>query len=98
MATRRKIPQDIVDHLMFINRHTCCICHMPRKHVQVHHIDGNSSNNSIKNLAVLSLDCHSIVTGDEGLGRSYSPREVANYKSDWEAQCASDQSDEDNDE
>lgn len=85
MSTRPNIPQRRVDDLMFINRHTCCICHTPRRHVQVHHIDGNSSNNSIENFAVLCLDCHSIVTGDEGLGRRYTPGEVSNYKRNWEA-------------
>ncbi len=98
MATRPIIPQDIVDHLMLINRHTCCICHISRKHVQVHHIDGDSSSNSIENLAVLCLDCHSIVTGDEGLGRRYSQGEVSHYKKDWESQCIVNESSGDNDE
>ncbi|MDQ1639010.1 MAG: hypothetical protein QOF62_2349 [Pyrinomonadaceae bacterium] len=88
MSLRPKISQGVADELMYRNRHTCCVCHTPRKHTQIHHIDGDSSNNTFANLAVLSLDCHSLVTGDEGLGRSYTAGEVARYKTHWEQQCA----------
>jgi hypothetical protein len=73
---------------MFQNRHRCCICHEPRKHVQIHHIDENPANNNWGNLAVLCVDCHSLVTGDQGFGKKYSAREVALYKSNWEQQCS----------
>lgn len=56
--------------------------------MQIHHIDGNPSNYAARNLAVLCLDCHSRVTGDEGFGRRYSPQEVARYKREWELLCA----------
>ena len=88
MISRTKISQDVVDELMYRNRHTCCICHTPRKHVQIHHVDGDSSNNRFANLAVLCLDCHSLVTGNEGLGRRYTAGEVTRYKAQWEQQCA----------
>jgi hypothetical protein len=73
---------------MYRNRHTCCICHTPRKHVQIHHIDGDPSDFRFGNLAVLSLDCHSLVSSNEGLGRQYTPGEVARYKEQWEQRCA----------
>lgn len=82
--TRGKIPQKVVDELMFRNRHRCCVCREPEKHVQIHHIDGDSSNNAMGNLAVLCLGCHSRATSDEGLGRRYSPGEVRKYKREWE--------------
>jgi hypothetical protein len=84
---RIPIPKDISEQLLYQNRHTCSICHEFRKHVQIHHIDSNPSNNDIENLSVLCLDCHSLVTGNEGLGRSYSPQEVIKYKSSWEILC-----------
>ena len=40
------------------------------------------------NLAVLCLDCHSRVTGNRGLGRSYSKAEVRKYKLTWERHIA----------
>lgn len=88
MSRRVKIPQPIADELMYRNRHTCCLCHTPRKHVQIHHIDGDPSNFRFGNLAVLSLDCHSLVSSNEGLGRQYTPGEVVRYKEQWEQHCA----------
>ncbi|MBA7668996.1 hypothetical protein ES703_77119 [subsurface metagenome] len=78
------IPQNIADKIMFSNNHTCCICRIKGKHVQIHHIDGDSSNNTMENLAILCLECHSKVTSNEGFGRSYTAGEVKQYKRTWE--------------
>ncbi len=86
MIQRQDIPDHVSTVVLAANNHTCCICHK-RKHVQLHHIDGDPSNNREMNLAVLCLDCHSRVTGDEGLGRRYSEAEVRLYKSRWEETC-----------
>jgi hypothetical protein len=86
--SRPNIDPDLVARLMFQNRHMCCVCHELRKSVQIHHIDEDPSNNDWENLAVLCLDCHSRVTGDEGLGRRYSVQEVILFKNGWEQQCA----------
>src|SRR5579863_6576194 len=85
---RPKIPVQTAAGLLVANNHTCCICGTPRKHVQIHHIDGDNSNCAEENLAVLCLDRHSRVTGDEGLGRRYSEAEVREYKRRWEEHCA----------
>lgn len=84
MSDRLSIPQNIADKIMFSNDHTCCICRIKGKHVQVHHIDGDSSNNIAGNLAILCLECHSKVTSNEGFGRSYTAGEVKQYKRTWE--------------
>lgn len=86
MASRQPIPEQVSVTLLVDNLHTCCICHWPHN-VQIHHIDGDSSNNDPKNLSVLCLNCHSRVTGDEGLGRRYSAAEVSEHKRRWEEQC-----------
>jgi hypothetical protein len=88
MSNRRKIPSDLEAKLLTDNLHTCCICHENNLHVQIHHIDGNPANNLPGNLAVLCLNCHSRASGDEGLGKSYSAREVIEYKKRWELRCA----------
>lgn len=101
MSSRDKIPEAIAVALLVVNRHRCCICNIPHKHVEIHHIDGNNSNNVPTNLAVLCRDCHSRVTGDEGLGRRYSEEEVREYKRRWELECSRSRdaaSDEDDDE
>jgi hypothetical protein len=86
-ASRRRqdVPQKTADELIFRNRHTCCICHESSKHVQIHHIDGDPSNNGIDNLAVVCLDCHSRVSATEGLGRRFTPGEIRKYKREWES-------------
>jgi hypothetical protein len=81
---RLPVPTDLADEVLYRNDHTCCICNEPRKHVQIHHIDGNPNNGSMANLAVVCLDCHSRVTGVQGLGRRYGSGEVRRYKSAWE--------------
>ena len=85
--SRPKVPDAIAVAVLAANKHTCCICE-ERKHVQLHHIDGDESNNDPANLAVVCLDDHSRVTGDEGLGRRFSPAEVRVYKKRWEAICS----------
>ncbi len=82
---RRPLQGTVADELMFRNRHTCCICHDSSKHVQIHHMDENPSNNRIENLAVLCLDCHSRVTSDQGLGRRFTAEELRRYKREWES-------------
>lgn len=91
--SRAHVPNGTAAYVLTANKHTCCICHEPRKHVQLHHIDGDPSNNVPENLAVLCLDCHSRVTGDEGLGRRFTPDEVREYKRRWEARCAESEDD-----
>ncbi len=78
------IPKRIEAEVLFLNHHTCCICRQRDKDVQIHHIDGDHANNSLENLAVLCLDCHSKVTGRRGLGKSYSRYELKRYKLQWQ--------------
>ncbi len=87
MRQREKVPERVATAVLVANKHTCCICNEPRKHVETHHIDGDTANNAPENIAVLCRDCHSRVTGDEGLGRRYSESEVSEYKRIWEGKC-----------
>jgi 5-methylcytosine-specific restriction endonuclease McrA len=83
MPQRKKIPQEFIDILLFQSNHTCCKCNIPNKPVQVHHIDENSSNNTVANLIVLCLECHSIVHTKGGFGKGYSGKLLLKYKKDW---------------
>ena len=85
MKRRRfNIPIAIEEEVLFRAEHTCCICRARGKDVQLHHIDGNNSHHSLSNLAVVCLDCHSLVSGTRGLGRHYTPGEVRRYKFSWD--------------
>ena len=83
---RRAIPKSAEEETLFNADHTCCICRQKNKDVQIHHIDGNTSNNHLDNLAVVCLDCHSRVSGTAGLGKCFKPGEVRRYKRAWDKQ------------
>ncbi|KYK30240.1 MAG: hypothetical protein AYK19_04680 [Theionarchaea archaeon DG-70-1] len=76
--------------LLFESRHTCSICRLEDKDVQVHHIDGDPTNNKEENLIVLCLNCHSKVSRTGGLGRGYSIEELRLYKKEWINYCRAD--------
>lgn len=94
MGERTKVPPATADDLLVANAHTCCVCHEARQPVEIHHINGDPSDNRPENLAVLCRNCHGLVTGKNSLGRSYSAAEVYQYKERWEAACASEDDDE----
>jgi hypothetical protein len=85
--TRTKIPKAIEDKVLAANRHLCCICHIESRAVQIHHIDGDPTNNDIKNLAVLCTQHHEEVERKSPQGKGYRPSEVAIYKEQWEDHC-----------
>jgi hypothetical protein len=86
--SRRRTPRSIEEEILFRSDHTCCICRLRGKDVQIHHIDGNPADCRPENLAVVCLDCHSNVTGTRGLGKAYNPGEIRRYKRAWEKQVA----------
>jgi hypothetical protein len=88
MKSRTAVPARVADALLIANLRACCICH-ERKHVVIHHIDGDPSNHEPANLAAVCHDCHSRVTGDEGLCGKYSETEVKQHKLEWEKKCSS---------
>jgi hypothetical protein len=89
MAKRRiRLGKEETALLLFQNRHTCCVCRIPRKPIQIHHIDEDPSNNAPENLAVICLQCHSDVSNDQGFGQRFSMQEVTFFKMNWERKCA----------
>ena len=87
MKPRATVPAKVADALLVANRRACCICR-ERKHVVIHHIDEDPSNNDPTNLAIVCHDCHSHASGDEGLGRKFSANEVEQHKLAWEQECS----------
>lgn len=80
---RNDIPSDISAKVLFLSNRTCCVCRVKGKPIQIHHIDGNSLNNDLRNLAVLCLDCHNETQISGGFGRKLSPEQVILYRDDW---------------
>ena len=85
MTQRKQISKKLYSQLLIANRHACCIC--GRGDIQVHHINGNNSDNSWSNLAVLCLRHHDKATAPKGLSATLSPAQINTYKQNWEQQC-----------
>lgn len=79
---RVPIPENIEATILYESDHTCCICHSNRT-VQIHHIDGDPSNNDPDNLCVLCLLCHDQTQISGGFGRKYKPAEIKLYRDGW---------------
>ncbi len=80
---RTKIPTEIATEILFLSDRTCCVCNIRGKNVQIHHIDENPSNNDIKNLSVLCLECHNDTMIKGGFGRKLDANQVIKYRNEW---------------
>ena len=82
MSTRKVIPENIEKELLFKNEACCCVC--GGNNVHIHHIDGNNSNNKIRNLAVLCVGHHDQASTRSSMSKHLSPALVRKFKNDWE--------------
>lgn len=71
--------------LLINNQHACCVC--GKSGVQIHHINGDHSDNKPSNLAVLCLPHHDVATASSGLSARLRPEEIRQYKKKWEEAC-----------
>ena len=51
--------------LMILRRQPLCACGCGQASTEVHHVDGDSSNNDWDNLEALTKECHSRITAKE---------------------------------
>lgn len=73
-----RIKASISDEVMFKSDRKCIVCQNPGHHI--HHIDGNKSNNSFDNLALLCFPDHDLATVKSGLSRKLSPGEIKKFR------------------
>lgn len=83
--TRIPIPVDIEASVLFKAEHICSKCRNSRLDVQIHHIDGDPSNNKENNLMVLCLQDHSVASSKSTMSKGYTQAELKKYKEDWES-------------
>lgn len=83
---RPPIPSSVEAAILLANRHACCVCQKIR--VQIHHIDGDPTNNDLANLACLCHDHHDMATMTTSLTKKLKPNHVRSYKIQWEGACA----------
>lgn len=80
---RIPIPKDLAADVMFAADRTCCVCRENGKAVQIHHIDGDPSNNTLENLVVLCLEHHDQTQIKGGFGRKLDAAQVTRYRDAW---------------
>jgi hypothetical protein len=83
LADRVEIPQELAARVMFDSDRTCCVCRLPGKATQIHHIDEDASNNAYENLAVLCFDCHSGAHTKLAFARSLNALQLKLYNESW---------------
>lgn len=79
---RQSIPEKVEREVMFKNEACCCVC--GKNNVQIHHIDGNNSNNELNNLAVLCIEHHDSSSSKSSMTRKLSTSLIRQFKKDWE--------------
>ena len=90
MAKKRvRIPAAVAAKLLFSADRICCVCRVPGKKIQIHHIDDDPSNSNLSNLAVLCLECHGDTQLQGGFGRRLDAEQVRLYRDDWHSLVAS---------
>ena len=80
---RTPIPDDLVAEVRFAADNTCCVCRERGKAIQTHHIDENSSNNTLENLVILCVQCHDNTQIKGGFGRKLNAQLVTQYRDEW---------------
>jgi mannose-6-phosphate isomerase-like protein (cupin superfamily) len=77
------IPRSIAAQVLFHADRTCCVCREQRRSLQIHHVDGDSRNHAVENLAALCLDCHTETQKKGGFYRRLDAAQVRLYRDDW---------------
>jgi len=86
MAKKRiPIPNELAAKVMFESDRTCCICRDPTRKTEIHHIDGDPTNNDFSNLAVVCKDCQSDAHTEHAFARNLTPELVRKYNESWRA-------------
>ncbi len=83
--TRAKISDELAAKVMFASDQTCCVCRNAPRKVEIHHIDGDPSNNDFANLAVVCKDCQSDAHTDHSFARNLTSDLVRKYNESWQA-------------
>lgn len=77
------VPKDISAKVLFLSDRTCCVCCIKGKPIQIHHIDGDDTNNEIDNLATLCLGCHNETQIRGGFHRKLGAELIKLYRDNW---------------
>ena len=86
--TRVAVPSKMARKLFELNANSCCVCKRTGVGLNLHHIDGDSSNTTVENLAVLCVnehDAHHRPNKYPSLNHmDLSSERLLTYKKEWE--------------
>lgn len=90
MMAKLRVPidDDVAAGLLYEADRTCCICGIPGRRTQIHHIDEDPSNNDPPNLAVICFECHDQTQLRGGFGRRLDAAQVRRFKQEWATRVA----------
>ena len=82
---RKSVPKEVQKDVLVKSARRCCICFgLHRKfdevHGQIAHLDGNSENNVLDNLAFLCLPCHDRYDSRTSQSKGLTIQEVKHYR------------------
>lgn len=80
MSNRKRIPRDTEAEALFRSDLRCVVCSDNKRGDQIHHIDGNSANNNLNNLAYLCFYCHDDATKTQSLRKKLTPMTIAKFR------------------
>lgn len=86
-SRRKSIPANTLTHVIVSSRRRCCVCYGLNRSVilsqgQVAHLDHNSSNNNIDNLAFLCLMHHDSYDSSSSQSKNFTSHEVKCFRTE----------------
>lgn len=85
MAQRVRIPESLRREIMWKTNNRCCVCQTP--YFQIHHLDGDPSNNDLDNLAPLCPNCHDQAGLSRPLSTRLSEERIGHLRDRWYDYC-----------
>ena len=85
MSNRKSIPEKLRIEVMSKANNRCCVCQTP--FFQIHHLDGDPSNNDPDNLAPLCPNCHDQADLKRPLSNRLTADRIRALRDRWYAYC-----------
>ena len=85
MSKRVPLKESVKLEIISRCNNRCCICQAP--FVQIHHIDGDPSNNDLDNLAPLCPNCHDQAGLKRPLSNRLTPERIKKLRNMWYTYC-----------
>lgn len=88
VKTRKAFPIKLENEVLYKSARTCCVCRIPRKPVEIHHIDQDPSNNVYENLVSICRNCHDEAHTTHTMSKNLTPARLKDAKEKWEKEVA----------